>query len=308
MLPFVSIVMPNFNGGGFVVETINSLIGLDYPPERFEIIVVDNSSTDDSLKAVRKEYALYIDSGRLKVIENDANRGAPAAYNTGIKNADSNYDYILKLDNDIVLDRQALLELVKCAESDPKIGMTGGKVFYYADRKRLHLIGSSLSPVFAGGIGIGKNIPDNADFNRDRLIDAVNGCMMLVRRELIEKVGLMDERYFLYYDDLDWVLRARSKGFKNKYCHKAIAYHNTSQPEKRFQSQRWLYYAIFNSFYFMKKHYGGFSFFVFFIADHIKIFYYLLKVLLNNSARRKELVKVIIKAYTEGIGSLWKKE
>jgi GT2 family glycosyltransferase len=171
------------------------------------------------------------------------------------------------------------------------------------------LIGSKLSPLYGGGIGIGKYQLDNNSYNKNLELDAVNGCMMLVKRQVIDKIGLMDEKYFLYFDDLDWGLRAQRNGFKSIYCHKAVAFHNTPKPYKRFQSSRWLYYAIFNSFYFMKRNYSGVNLFLFFISAHARIIYYTFGMSSNNNISCQwGLVRIIGKAYIEGMRYLWKKE
>lgn len=308
-MPFVSIIMPNFNGGDFVIKAIESILNLDYPDDRFELVIIDNGSSDNSRQDIKREFTSRFNSNKLRLIGLDSNVGAPAALNTGINNANKDYDYILKLDNDIILERNSLIELVRCGESSSLIGMIGGKVFYFSDKRRLHLIGSRLSPFYGGALGIGKYKLDNNQYNKNLELDGVNGCMMLVKRELIDRVGLMDEKYFLYFDDIDWGLRAMRSGFKSVYCHNAVAYHNTSLPHKRFQNKNWLYYAIYNSFYFMKKNYSGFNRFIFFIATNMRILYYILGVLVNNNIfRQKELLKTIFSAYGNGIVCLGKKE
>ena len=309
IFPFVSVVFPNFNGGHFVIKVIESILNLNYPTQRIEIIIVDNGSSDNSLETIKNKCISYVVSKKVKLIELDSNVGAPAAYNIGIKNADENCDYILKIDNDLILDKNALAELIKSGESDVKIGIVGGKVFYFSEKERLHLIGSKLRPFYGGGIGIGKYKLDSNKYNKDLELDAVNGCMMLVKRSLINKIGLMDEKYFLYFDDLDWSLRAIRKGFKSVYCHKAKAFHNTSQPHKRFQSKNWLYFAVYNSFYFMKKNYVSFDRLIFLLAIHIRILFYVVGILLNNNIFRQiKLLNTVFSSYFKGMEYLWKKE
>jgi GT2 family glycosyltransferase len=306
--PFVSAVIPNLNGGDFVLRAIDSILNLNYSPQRLEIIIVDNNSADNSLQRIKEAFAPQIDSKKLKLIELDSNLGAPAAYNVGINNANKNFEYIFKLDNDVILDKDSLTELVNCAESESKIGMVGGKVFYLSDKKRLHLIGSRLRAIYGGGIGIGKYKLDNQRYAKDLTMDAVNGCMLLVKKSLIDEIGLMDEKYFLYFDDLDWALRAQSKGYQSIFRHKALAYHNTSLPYKRFRSKTWLYYAIYNSFYFMKKNYTGMDRFLFLLATHIRLLCYMFGVIRhNNLSKQRDLLKVVFDSYWRGMRYLWKK-
>ena len=307
-LPFVSIVIPNYNGGPFLMNLIDSILHLEYPADRYEVIIINNNSSDGSLEALKSRYPSFIADNKIKLIESTVNAGAPAAYNMGINKADKAYDYILKLDSDMVLTRDCLMELIKCGGSGPKIGFVGGKVFYYSDKTKLHLIGSRLSPFYSGGIGIGKCKSASSLYDKDREIDVVNGCMMLVKRAVIDEAGLMDENYFLYFDDLDWTLRAMRKGYKSIYCSKALAYHNTSEPYKRFQNKKWIHYAVYNGFYFMKKNYKGIDRAIFLISMHIRILAYFYGIMRNNTFFKQiELVKALALAYCGGLKYLWKR-
>lgn len=305
--PFISIVFPNYNGGDFVLETMDSLLKSDYPDDCYEIIVVDNVSTDESLQLIKHRFGEQIKRRKIKIFELSKNVGAPAAYNLGIKNSRSGYDFILKMDNDLVLEKDCIKELVKAFESDKNIGATGGKVLYYSQRDRLHLIGTKIRPFYAGGRGIGKYKLDNKRFDIPLYPDAVNGCLMLIKKELLEKVGLMDEKYFLYFDDIDLSLRAKRYGFKQLYCYKARAYHNTSIPAKRFQSARWLHYAVYNSFYFMKKNYHGIDRFIFFLSLNFNMIRYACGILLNNNKfnLKYKLLCILLKSYFQGLSLLF---
>lgn len=306
---FISIVLPNYNGGNFVLKTVDSLMGLAYPDDRFEIIIVDNGSTDGLFELIKQHYAVEIKSEKIKFIELGKNFGAPYAYNTGIKKASLNSEFILKMDNDLILEKDCLNELKAPFENDKRVGVTGGKVYYYSQKNRIHLIGSKISPFYGGGIGIGRFKLDNKKFDRQLKVDAVNGCLMLIRKDLLERVGLMDENYFLYFDDIDLSLKIKSAGFKQVYCYKARAYHNTSTPDKRFQSEKWLHYAIYNSFYFMKKNYRGLNRCVFFLAINFRVGIYIFGVLKNNKAdKRISLLFTILDSYKKGLKCLWKKE
>jgi len=306
--PYVSIVFPNFNGGDFITKAIDSVMALNYPDECFELVIVDNNSSDNSVKMIKEKYSPFLDSKKIKLIKLSSNVGAPCAYNKGIGNSKREYGYILKLDNDVILDRNSLKEMIKCAEQDNTTGIVGGKVFYFSDKKRLHLVGSKISPFYAGGRGIGKFKLDTEAYNKNLELDAVNGCMMLVKRRLIDEIGLMDESYFLYYDDLDWSLSASRNSFKSIYCAKAVAFHNTSFPNKRFQSKTWLYYAVFNSFYFMQKNYKGLSRIVFFVAIHLRVLMWVHGILFNNDiSKYPALFKTVSTAYLKGIKRLFKK-
>lgn len=306
--PFVSIIVPNFNGEEIIQESLTSFLRINYHQDCFEIIVVDNGSTDNSRNLIRKNFGQEIAAHKIKLIELPKNLGAPAAYNAGIRNAREDFAYILKTDNDIFLDKECLKNLVSCFDCDTNIGIVGGKILYYQNRKLIHLIGSKISPFFAGGRGVGKFKIDHGQYSRKLELDAVNGCMMLVKNEVIERIGLMDERYFLYFDDLDWSLRAKAAGYKMVYCPAAFAYHKTPYPQQRFQSERWLYFAIYNSFYFMRKHYSGCQRLIFFMALHLNVLRYILGVFINNPfGSYGKFLKVIFQAYLKGQKSIFSK-
>ncbi|MFA5857126.1 MAG: glycosyltransferase family 2 protein [Candidatus Pacearchaeota archaeon] len=232
--PFVSIVFPSWNGKKVTLECIESLRKLDYPKERMEIIISDNGSTDGSIDGIKN---LYKKMKRekwhsLQLIENGENVGPAIAYNRGIKKAYKKYDYIWKLDNDVELDKKALIELIKVAESNEKIGFVGSKVFYNDDgkgRRDLLWHAGAYIEFYLGLSGhYGKDKYDDGSYDKIKICKYVVGCSYIVKRKVIDKIGLIDERYFIYGDDTDWCLSGNKAGFINIYNYKSKVYHKIS--------------------------------------------------------------------------------
>ena len=255
-VPFVSVVFPNFNGGAFVCQVIEALLGQHYPVDRFELIMVDNGSTDGSVEQVTHAFAEAIARGRLHICRLPENLGCSAAFNRGIARMSPEASYLLRVDDDLVVEPDCLHHLVRCAQANPAVGVVGGKVRYFGQRDRLHLIGSRISPWFGACKGIGKFALDRGQYDRPRDVQAVNGCLMLVRRSVIEAIGPIDERYFLYFEDIDWSLRVSRAGFRHHYVPDARAYHDTATPSQRFRSPRWGYFNIRNTCYLANRNFS----------------------------------------------------
>ena len=253
--PFVSAVFPNFNGGSFLTTVIDALLHQQYPRDRFEILMVDNGSTDGSVALVKTTFSEAIAQDRLKIFELPENRGCSAGYNYGIARMSPQARYLLRVDDDLVLDANCLAHLVRRAEQEPSVGAVGGKVRYYQDRQRLHLIGSRISPWFGACRGIGKHVIDRGQYDTPRELQAVNGCLMLVRRDVFERIGPIEESFFLYFEDIDWALRATRAGFRHYYVPEALAYHDTATPSQRYCSTRWGYFNICNTCYLAKRNF-----------------------------------------------------
>ncbi len=255
-IPFVSVVMPNWNGRDDTLECLDSLRQLNYPHNRLEIIVVDNGSQDGSAEAIKLKYEQMKSDGfsSLRLIELDKNMGAPAAINKGIKAACPEYDYILKLDNDVVLDRDCLVHMIQIAENDNQVGIVGGKVLYYSDPHTIWLTGGKLNLWLMRIEDRNRGRSIHADGNeRAEAVDDLPGCALLIKRHLLDRIGLFDERYFVYADDTDYCLRSRNTGFKNIYNPQANIWHKVSQATNRVSGTS-IYYMARSRILLERKH------------------------------------------------------
>ena len=244
MKKFVSIIILNWNGKEDTIECLESLRKLDYP--NYEIIVVDNGSTDGSCEIFKKNYPY------VKLIENEKNLGVAEGNNLGIYQAKG--EYILLLNNDIVVDRNLLNELLTVLESNPEIGIVGPTMYYYDDPKRIWFGGGGKICWNRGKTNILRsNEIDNGQFEKITEVDYIVSCALLTKKELFKKIGYMDSKYFAYFDETDWCVRAHKAGYRVLYVPKAKIWHKISSTSKKISGFT-EYYFTRNQFLFMKRH------------------------------------------------------
>lgn len=197
-----SVVILNHNGEEFLKECLDSLEKQAYP--NYEIIVVDNASTDSSIKLIERNYPW------VRVIKSKTNLGYAGGNNLGIENARGNY--IVILNNDTAVDKHWLEELVGIAESDRKIGIVGGKVYYFDCPNKIQSIGGRLhewNNFILFGSRIGENQEDIGQYEKCGEIDYALGCAFLIKKEVLENIGLFDEKYFIYNEEIELAYRAK---------------------------------------------------------------------------------------------------
>ena len=225
----LGIVILNFNGLEDTLECIKSIKKLN----NTTILVVDNASTDKSKEVLEKI------SG-VRLIINKINLGFSGGNNVGIRYClENKFDLMLVLNNDTLLADSTIEELLRGTKAadiiSPKIYFAKNYEFH-KDRYKEKDLGKVIW--YAGGnidwqnvIGghIGVDEVDNGQFDQAREIDFATGAAMLVKREVFEKIGLFDERYFLYLEDMDFCVRAKKAGFKIMYEPKAIVWHKNAQ-------------------------------------------------------------------------------
>ena len=211
----VSIIIPNYNGQKYLGDCIDSLQQLDFPRENYEIIVVDNASSDNSCELVCSRYPDVI------LIEAEKNLGFASGCNLGIKN--SSGQYIVLLNNDTVVDSNWLTELVAVA-AQPDVAIVGSKLLFKNSPGEIQNAMSYLTDRGDGG-DIGSHQPDEGQYDTTREAMAVCGASMLIKRALIEEIGALDEDLFAYYEDMDLCYRTRLYGKKIVFAAKSVAYH-----------------------------------------------------------------------------------
>lgn len=212
--PLVSIVIPNWNGKHFLTGCLDSLKGQTYPT--IEVIVVDNGSKDGSVDFIKSTYP------NVRLICFDHNTGFSPAVNAGIRAAEG--AYVALLNNDTIVDPCWVEELVKALEEHPELGSVGCKMLAYDDPDILDGVGDGYR---RGGLPgrIGHKELDTGRFNKPRYILGACGGAALYRKELFDDIGLFDDDYFAYLEDVDLALRAQSAGYKCLYVPTAIVYH-----------------------------------------------------------------------------------
>jgi len=246
--PKVSIIILNWNGLEDTVECLESLKKITYP--NYQLIVVDNGSEGNDADVLRERFGNYI-----HIIKNDKNYGFTGGNNIGIRYIlnNSEPDYFLLLNNDTVVDPEFLTEMVKVAESNPSIGMAGPKAYFYDDPNRFWLVWFEVDMRVGQAFhGRGRKI-DRGQYENIRQVGYIPGSCLLVKRKVIQHVGLLDESYVNYWDETDYCFRARKTGYKIVYVPKAKIWHKVQQTQKRESGFRW-YYRARNHFRFMRSH------------------------------------------------------
>ena len=191
----------------------------------------------------------------LILINNEKNYGFAEGNNIGIRYAlkNLNSDYVLLLNNDTVVDKDFLRELVETGESDEDIGIAGPKIYYYDEPQTIWCIGGNISWKFARGVHIGTNELDKGQYEEKKEFDYISGSAFLIKTEVLKKTGLMDKNFFLYFEETDLALRASKIGYKSVYSPKAKIWHKVSKSGGGLSKPIGLYYITRNRWLFMKK-------------------------------------------------------
>ncbi len=251
MEPKVFIIILNWNGWKDTIECLESLKKIDYL--NYQIVLVDNGSTDESV--LRLKIFCSGHNEDLIFLENQNNLGFAGGNNVGIKYALENQaDYILLLNNDTTVKQDFLTQLIKAAKSDKKIGMLGPKINFYDHKDRIWFLGGKINRLLNKGTHLYYNQIDSVENlpNESFEVDYFTGCALLIKREVIEKIGLMWNGYFLYYEDADWNLKAKKNGWKIIVAPKAKIYHKVSRSTKS-GSSSYVYYHTRNGLYLAKR-------------------------------------------------------
>jgi GT2 family glycosyltransferase len=216
--PSVSVVIPNLNGADLLPTCLASLEGQSF--KDFEVIVVDNGSTDGSVNLVKHDFPWV-----TTVIENPVNRGFAKACNQGIE-ASAGGDIAL-LNNDTEAHPSWLSELVKAAESHPDAGMFACKTLFFDRRDVIDTAGHLIYP---DGLnrGRGRLEMDKGQYDLKTDVFFPSGCAALFRRKMLDEIGLFDEHHFAYGDDTDIGFRGRFAGWKCLFVPGALVFHRYS--------------------------------------------------------------------------------
>lgn len=224
--PRVSIVVLSYNGRSLTLDCIRSLLATTYHPQR--IIVVDNASSDGSVSAIHEAFAQEIAHGNIDVIVNSANLGFAAGNNIGIERAMRlGTDAVLLLNNDTIVAPDLLERLVETLYSQPQAGIVGPMIYYFDPADRIWFAGTEV--LLYRGLSRHRGIrqKDTGQFSLSEC-DAVTGCAMFIRAEVIRTIGLLDTRYPLYSEDTDYCMRARQAGYRMYLQPSAKVWHKIS--------------------------------------------------------------------------------
>jgi len=252
----VFIIIINFNGWPDTKECLESLSRVEY--DNFEVVLIDNASKDD--------YGLRTTDYGLKIheIRNKENLGFAGANNQGIKLAlANNANYVLLLNNDTMVEPDFLSKLVEEAEDDESTGIVGPLICFYDDHNKIWSAGGKISNHSTKGELIAYQEIDEGEYQAPEQVDYISGTCLLIKSEVIKKIGLISEDYFLYYEDTDWCLRAEKAGWRSLLVPAAKIYHKVSKSAGE-SSYPYIYYHSRNGLMFGERF--GNKFMVYFLS------------------------------------------
>lgn len=217
----LSIITINYNGLKDTCELIESLPLED---KSIEVIVIDNASAQDEATIIKERFP------QVKIIRSKKNLGFAGGNNLGIKAAKGKYLFFLN--NDTLLKPQTsdIRSLISRLETSPKIGMVCPKIRFTWGNQLIQFAGyTPLTPITMRNKAIGCGEADHGQYDTPHFTPYAHGAAMMIKREIIEKVGLMPECYFLYYEELDWSMMIRRVGYDIWYEPACTVFHKESQ-------------------------------------------------------------------------------
>lgn len=246
--PKVYIIILNWNGLKDTLECLESVFRLDYP--NFEVIVVDNGSTDNSVQVIRNAYPQII------FIENKENLGYTGGNNVGMNYAmDHESDYIWLLNNDAVVEPDTLSNLIAAAKDSPDIGLISPIIYDYYNPGKIQFCGSYID-WNNQDLVYTKNVEEFKIWqNKYSRLICLWGTALLVKRDLIENIGYLDDRFFAYWEDTDFSIRSIKAGYRNIIEFSAEMRHKINPGAAR--STQYFYYMARNEYYCWIKYLSG---------------------------------------------------
>ena len=249
-VPLVSIVTVNYDHTEVTCALLDSLRRITYP--KVEILVVDNASPNDDPGILEEKYP------EIHLIRSSVNLGFAGGNNLAVKQAKG--AYILFLNNDTEVEVSFLEPLVEAFQSNATIGAISPKIKYFDKPDTLQFSGQApmnLWTMRSHGYGWGQ--VDAGQFDTDCTTNFVHGAAMMVPRSVVEKVGMMAEVYFLYYEELDWGARIRKAGYKLWYNHRSVVYHKESISTGKFSPLK-TYYMNRSRWLYLRRNVSGMTF------------------------------------------------
>ena len=249
--PAVHAVLLNWNSYDFTAPCIASLKRSEYPYAR--IVVVDNGSKDGSIERLQCEF----NDPQVLFIRNPKNEGFSGGMNIGFKAAlEDGADMVFSVNNDTEVDPACIGQLVRVLEENPRCGVAGPTIYYYARSETIWQAGGSFVPSRVG-ISVplkGKTAAEIPDTPRE--VSFLTGCAILIRSSLLRTVGMLDTEYFFYGEDVDYDLRVTQSGSTLMYVPRASVWHKIDEVAKDRTSPYVLYHLARSTALLYHKRFG----------------------------------------------------
>jgi GT2 family glycosyltransferase len=275
----VTIIILVWNGYDVTRDCLLSLRKIDYPS--FETILVDNGSIDSSGEKLVREFP------EITVIRNEQNLGFTGGNNVGMRQAlKTGTDYLLLLNNDTIVSASFLTEMVRVAESNNRIGMVAPKIYYFEPADKIWYAGGAYVRWKTFPVHFGVRKHDDGRYDEAKEVSFATGCALLVRAETARKVGLLDETFFLSYEDVDWSARAIEAGYKAMYVPSAVIWHRDSFETKKIGLAKRDFYNIRNAVLCARKHLPIYQLPLFVSSMAVYIAYFTLRSIMHADFNR----------------------
>ncbi|WP_283624621.1 glycosyltransferase family 2 protein [Clostridium butyricum] len=247
----VTIIIINYNGSNDTIDCINSIEKSQY--DNYNIIVVDNASTTEQYNEI---YEFVINNKKVKLIRSKENLGFAGGNNLAIKYAlkTFNSDYYLLLNNDTLVNKDTINELVNTANNRVDCGIVGAKIYYHNDKNKIWYAGGKINWNRFTTIHYGEGEYESNQYNEEKEVEFITGCTMLISKKVIKDIGLLEDNYFMYYEDTDYSIKTAEGGYKLYYNPRAHVYHKVCASSGGEKSPFTIQYLTRNRKYFMKKY------------------------------------------------------
>lgn len=294
--PLVGIIILNTNRKDDTLACLSSLQRNRY--QNTIIWVLDNSSTDGSVEAIRYQFP------QVQIIQLTENKGYAGNNNVGINAAlQAGAEWIFVLNEDTILDSNTITNLVKFGASNSQAGILGPLVYHFDEPDIIQSAGGKITKGWQA-THLGQNEKDQGQYSEPVQVDWISGCAIMVRSNVIEQIGGIDERYFYYWEETEWCLRARNSGWHVWMIPDAKVWHKGVQ--RNYQpSPNITYYAVRNRLLTLSKHHAS-------ISDRIRVNFSLLKTFLawsllpkwkEKKFHRNALLQGMIDYYSNHLGA-----
>ena len=283
----VYIILVNYNGFDDTFVFIDSIKKKE-KKINYKIIVVDNNSTDDSVKKLKK-------IKDIKLIISKKNLGFAGGNNLGIKYAlKEDAKYILLLNNDTIITENLISNMIMEYERHDDLGILGCRIMYYDNKNLINFNGGKIN-YNKGTVEIynkkKKYFGNEAKF---KYTDYLTGCCMLMNKKFIDSVGLLPEKYFMYYEDVDYCVKTKRKNYKMGILTDSVLYHKESSSSGGEQSPFSIKWNTRNRLLFIKKYCNKLIAYPFFYLTR-------LMVIMNYKIRgRNDLIKALMEGIRDG--------
>lgn len=249
-MPDISFITICYNGFKDTCELIESLQDKIHSVS-YEIIVVDNASREDEAAKIRKLYPSVV------AIRSNENGGFSAGNNVGIRAAKGKYMFFIN--NDTYIESDNIAYLIERLESHPQIGGVSPKIRFAFPPQHIQYAGfTPLSRITLRNNMLGFDCPDNGTFDTPHPTPYLHGAAMMIKREVIEKAGMMPELFFLYYEELDWSTSMTRAGYELWYDPRCTVFHKESQSTGQLSKLR-TYYLTRNRLLYARRNLRGFD-------------------------------------------------